>query len=253
MEKSALRPVVFDLIKRQKISLGDFKQQLKQLYTDFDEHDALKVQEILWELLVEGVLAPGFDEGHLNLPQIHLTEYGQKCLDAEHILPHDPDGYIKRFEKRIDQEIDSIVLTYVRESLYTFLGGHYLASTVMLGVASERCIDLLIDAYATALSSQKKRAIFIEKIKSSGRSIKRRFDLLRDRLLPLQLPSPIHDALDIQLSGIFTLIRMSRNSVGHPTGRIVDRNAVYGNLLVFPQYATRVYDLIDFFKHNHID
>jgi hypothetical protein len=144
------------------------------------------------------------------------------------------------------------VLTYVQESLSTFLGGHYLASTVMLGVASEQCVDLLSEAYSKAIVNPSLKTAFEKKLKQAGRSVKTRFDNLRDELLKLDLPGELKDALDIQLSGIFTLIRFSRNDAGHPTGRKVDRDLAHGNLLLFPQYCRRVYELIGYFKTNPV-
>jgi hypothetical protein len=169
-------------------------------------------------------------------------------VDANAILPHAPDRYLEKLQQRVGQTLDDIVLTYVRESLLTFLAGRHLAATVMLGVASERCVDLLVKAYLSAIADANRKAAFERKVKRAGRSVKRRFDALRKELLALTLPAELGDALDIQLSGIFTLIRYSRNDAGHPTGRTVDRDVAHGNLLLFPQYCKRVYDLIDYFQ-----
>ena len=143
-------------------------------------------------------------------------------------------------------------MTYVKESLLTFLAGRYLAATVMLGVASERCVDLLIDSYLNAIANATQRQAVERKVKRAGRSVKRRFDTLRGELIALALPSDLGDALDIQLSGVFTLIRYSRNDAGHPTGQAIDRDVAHGNLLLFPQYCKRVYGLINYFQTNTV-
>jgi|Deesub1362A_J573_1020465.scaffolds.fasta_scaffold03420_7 hypothetical protein len=254
MGKADLRAFVLEALRQEpSTQFGNVHRKVRDLAPDYNgPRDDLIVREIIWELLVQGVLAPGINRVNLEFPWIHVTGYGMECLNANTILPHDPDGYLERLQQQVGRPLDDIVLTYVRESLLTFLAGHYLAATVLLGVASERCIDLLIETYLSAIADANRRATFKKKVKQAGRSVKRRFDALRDELLALALPLELQDALDIQLSGIFTLIRYSRNDAGHPTGRTVDRDVAYGNLLLFPQYCKRAYDLIDYFQTTQV-
>ena len=248
MEKEQLRPLVLDVLRRQpQTQFVNVEDGIRSLVPNHQFYDTLKLRDIMWELLIQGIIAPGLDNSNLNLPFIHVTEYGVKCIEANTILPHDPDGYLERLEQLVGQPLDDTVLRYTREGLLTFLGGHYFSATVMLGVASEQCIDLLIEAYTNAIADTRQKATFVKKVEQ-GRSVKNRFDKLRNELLTLKLPPTLMDALDIQLSGIFTLIRYSRNDAGHPTGRAVDRDMAHGNLLLFPQYCKRVYDLIEYFK-----
>jgi hypothetical protein len=226
-------------------------------YIEF-EHPQLRsrfsflANEVMWQLLVQGVIAPGLNSRDLNLPWFHITEYGKQCLEAGDFVPQDPNGYLERLQHQVGEPLDDTVVTYVRESLLTFLGGHYLSATVMLGVASERCVDLLIESYSSAIVDASRKASFEKKIKSAGRSVKRRFDAIREELLrpTLTLPAELRDALDIQMSGIFTLIRYSRNDAGHPTGRIIDRDTAHANLLLLPQYCKRIYGLMAYLQRN---
>lgn len=254
MEKDELRPYVFEALRSKPLSSYSLvEQQLHDLAPKYNHQvDLLKCREILWELLIQGVLGPGIDSPNPNFPNIHVTEYGMRCLERNEILPHDPNAYLEGLGQRIGQQIDDIISTYVCESLSTFLGAYYLASAVMLGVASERCIDLLIEAYLNAIANASRKEGFKRKVNKAGRGIKVRFDTLRNELIALNLPTQLKDALDIQLSGIFTLIRYGRNDAGHPTGRKVDRDEAHGNLLLFPQYLKRVYELIDYFKSNQV-
>ncbi len=111
---------------------------------------------------------------------------------------------------------------------------------------------MLIEAYTDAIADANKKSTFVKKVDQTGRSVKVRFDALRNDLLVLNLPTELKDALDIQISGIFTLIRYSRNDAGHPTGQAVDRDMAHGNLLLFPQYCKRVYELIGYFNKNTV-
>ena len=251
MNIADLRPFVLEALRKEPdTQFITVEHQVADLAPDYKPHDALVIREIIWELLIQGILAPGFNSSNLNFPFIHVTEYGKRCLEVNTVLPHDPDRYMERLQQQIAQPIDDILQTYVRESLLTFLAGRYLASAVMLGVASERCVDMLIDTYVNALNDACQKTAFEKKTKQAGRSVKRRFDVLRDELLALSLPPELKDALDIQLSGIFTLIRYTRNDAGHPTGRTIGRDAAHGNILLFPQYYKRANELIEHFQAN---
>lgn len=253
VEKSDLRPLVIEALRQEpRTQFANVANRVRNLERNYQSHDVLKVYDILWDLLIQGVLAPGMDSSNLYFPFLHVTDYGQRCLDAGMIVPHDPDRYVTRLQQQVGRPLDDIVLIYVREGLLTFLGGHYLASTVMVGVASERCIDLLTESLANAIADPNRKATFKTKVRQAGRSVKRRFDALRDELLVLHLPGDLADALDIQLSGIFTLLRYSRNDAGHPTGRLADRDEAHANLLLFPGYCKRVYDLIAHFQSTPV-
>jgi hypothetical protein len=245
MEKDVLREAVLEALRRQpRTQFRGIEVQVQGHTPGYHSQDGLLLREIIWELLIEGILAPGMDSSNIEFPFVHVTEYGKRCLDAGAIVPQNPGRFLTHLQAQVGQPLDDTVRTYIEESLQTYLKGHYLASTVMLGVASERCVDLLVEAYANSISDTNHKTAFQRAVKQAGRSVKRRFDVLRKELLALSLPSELADALDIQLSGIFTLIRYSRNDAGHPTGRSIDRDVAYGNLLLYPQYCKRVYGLI---------
>lgn len=252
MEKTQLRSIILDVLRRYPIeSFQSLQREIRERYPVYlSVTDDLIVDEIIWELIVQGVIAPGMNSANRGLPWIHLTEYGRKSLKTNDFMPHDVLGYMSKLESAVGQTVDGIVTAYVRESLLTFLGGQYIASTVMLGVASERCVDLLIKAYSDAIADDSRKSTFEEKVAKAGRSVKRRFDVLRAGLLDLKLAPELSDALDIHLSGIFTLIRYTRNDAGHPIGQKVEREEAYGNLVLFPQYCKRVYELINYFSTN---
>ncbi|HRF50941.1 MAG TPA: hypothetical protein PLC98_25145 [Anaerolineales bacterium] len=218
----------------------------------FQPSDEHLVSDVIWGFLIQGILALGPGNGTLELPHFHLTEYGKRCLKADSILPHDPDRYMVGLLAQLSEPLDPVVEQYVAESLGTFLGGHFMASTVMLGVASEICIDALCDAFHAALSTKEKQDAFENKIKRAGRSIKSRFDVLRAALLGVSLPPALSDALDIQLSAVFTLIRYSRNDARHATGQDVNRDVAHANLLLFPGYCSRIYSLISHFRNTSV-
>src|SRR5262245_3178620 len=59
--------------------------------------DETLLLEVIWSLIIQGILVPGTNDTNPNLPFIRLTEYGQRCVREERLLPHDPDGYLREF------------------------------------------------------------------------------------------------------------------------------------------------------------
>ena len=59
--------------------------------------DAARVQSILWDLIIEGIVRPGLNDGLNNdLPFFHVTDFGKHVLANGPQSPYDPDGYLKR-------------------------------------------------------------------------------------------------------------------------------------------------------------
>ena len=111
---------------------------------------------------------------------------------------------------------------------------------------------LLLEAMKDAISDKDSRSRFEKKIR--GRMINNKIEEFEKRLSSFKgnLPEPLRDNLDILLNGIFTLIRMTRNEVGHPTGRVMKRNETFAQLQMFVPYCKRVYDLILWLKEHKI-
>lgn len=121
-----LIPKIFDLAKEKGFSVTDIKRGSY----DYDPKVRGKIQLILWDLTIEGVTRPGSSDGLVNFfPNFHVTEYGNHIIKNEPEGPYDPDGYLKRIAQI--QELDTIILTYLEESLKAFRIGCLLSSTVM--------------------------------------------------------------------------------------------------------------------------
>src|ERR1022692_3563612 len=191
-----------------------------------------KVCEVVWDLIVEGVFAPGSGLHSPNLPDLRLTEYGRKCVEAGAVTPHDPDGYLNRLKKECNS-LDDVTLLYLGEALQTFRTGNHLATAVMLGVAAEQTLARLVFAVANSLDTPHKQERFRQATES--KKAKKQHDELMARLRPVaaQLPSNISANLEQHVGGIFDLIRQTRNESGHPTGRKLERHETNALLLLF--------------------
>jgi len=211
-----------------------------------EQAEKIQLYEVFWELMVQGILAPGHVGYQLQVMPTHATDYGRKCLEEGEITPHDPDGFLAAVRDAAGGEADEIVITYVSESLQCFLHREYLASTVLLGVASERCIDLIAEAYLGSLADDAERDRRRKQLSQTNRSVSRRFGRLRDLLTSSKdLPKWLKEGLDIQLSGIFEIIRRTRNDAGHPRGEMPGRQEAHACLLLFPGYYKMVYNLCE--------
>jgi len=214
-----------------------------------DNRDVARVDDIFWDLLIEGIIRPGLGQGTGNheLPSFHVTEYGKDQIKHGTGSPHDPDGYLSRLQASVPA-LDAVITTCMNECLRTFRIGCLLSSAVMLGCASEKALLLLIDAYATALPAVKEWQ-FRKKIE--GKFIKTQYEEFNNMLdghLTAQIPSNLNDGLAAILLGVFEMIRAERNDAGHPTGKIPSRELAFANISVFPSYIKRIYDLISWLQ-----
>lgn len=207
-----------------------------------------RVQSIIWDLIIEGVVRPGLNDGSNNdLPFFHVTDFGKQRLKDGPKSPYDPDGYLKRLKDEVP-DLDPIIVIYLNESLHTFRIGCLLSSTISLGCTSEKALLVLIATYADALPEAMQEKF---RKNTEGRMIKRQFDEFRrmlDSHLKGLLPTDLADGLDITLNAVFEMIRSQRNDAGHPTGKDVHREQTYASLVILPTYLKKVYKLIDWLK-----
>lgn len=247
MDKRELRPLVLEVLRQEgQTHLHAIDSQIRRLAAQYQRHDILTLQEIIWELLLQGVLAPGKNSLNLNLPFVHVTEYGARCLEEDALLLHDPDGYMERLGKHVGPFLDEVVRESARESVLSFLAGRYLASMVMLGIGAQRSFDLLAAAYAKAIAEQTRQEAFKEAMRAAGRNSTRRFDLLQGELASLCLSAGLKDTLDPALLGLRNIIRCTHDDEGNPVIRPIERETAHANLLLFPQICARIYELINY-------
>ena len=216
-----------------------------------DRGDATLLNEVIWNLIIQGILVPGFDDSNPAWPFLRLTEYGKRCVDEDRILPHDPDGYLREFHKAVPAA-DSSVVEYLQESLQCYIHGLNKAAAVMLGAASEQSVLLLIESCGESIGDAGEKRRFKSDIEKA-QSIYRKFAAFDKHLVRVKdsLPIPLKENLDSQLRGVFDLIRSSRNDAGHPArGSQVDRDAVYSHLRLFISYSQRIDGLIAWFAGN---
>lgn len=213
--------------------------------------DSILLIEVIWSLIIQGILVPGLDDSNQGYPFIRLTEYGRRCVAENRLLPHDPDGYLREFQKAVPG-VDSTIREYLTESLQCYIHGLYRAAAVMLGGASEQAVLLLIESHAASIADPVAKNRFETEV-NKAQSVFRKYELFEKRFdtIKSQMPKPLIENADSIIRGIFDMIRGSRNEAGHPaSGGQVDRDIIYPHLRMFIPYCERIYGLIAWFSAN---
>lgn len=211
---------------------------------ELQEDDTDRLIEIIWDLVIERVLTIGTTGVNSGWPHFRVTTYGRAVLASAAPVPHDPSGYLGQLRGAAPR-VDSVLVTYVEESLRTYRVGAMLSSAVMLGCASEKAMGLLSEAVLRAVTDPATRRSLEKKLED--RSIKRRSEALSDHFNSIRatLPRDLYEAIDVMVFGIFDMIRRTRNDSGHPTGKPVSRDQMYAMLQVFITYCKTLHALID--------
>ena len=164
-------------------------------------------------LYIEGVIIWGnaFDRDTNAFPNFSITSYGEKVLDANEIIPHDPDNYLAELKNTIPS-IDPIVLLYIEESVQCFLKNNQIASSVMLGVAAEVVFYQLFEWMKrnTTNPSFKNR---MERAEKQITSFKNKQDVIFAEIKQHKgkLDSSLCGNIETNLDGIGTFMRLQRN------------------------------------------
>jgi len=211
--------------------------------------DREKIREIMWELIIQGVLLPGVSDSQPGLPFLTLTGYGEQVVALGEIQPHDPDGYLTLLKTEIPS-LDVEIERYITESLQAYRRGLLLSSAVTMGVASEKAFILLHEELTNSITDPIKKKKFLD-LQASYKT-KQKFDAVKKELISnkSKYPRNISENLETHLDTIFQVIRVTRNEVGHPTGKILNRSEVFVRLQLFVEYTKIVYQLIDWLQLN---
>lgn len=226
------------------------------------------MRQRIWELYVQGVLAPATKlnpEVDTAYPAKHhdtwiyfdaamITPYGARVLadSEERIRVHDPDGYLAHFGNASPTP-DPEMMRYLEECVSVFRGGYFLATVVLLGIASERLIEVLAESLRDALGDPTGTTWFQGKY-SKRRDISARFKAVSGKLMDEYGEALHRQKLRDAFTGVvrltFEQIRLARNDIAHPTDRQFSWNEVGGLLHNFVQYFHYTNQIIAFLTSN---
>ncbi len=214
-----------------------------------DETWKARIWDIVWDLIIEGVVRPGTGKDNTwSLPLIHVTDFGRKAL-ADPTTPYDPDGYLKRVRERIPHA-DPVIMTYLTESMETLRRNCLLSSTVTMGCASEQAMLLLMEKTEEALNPTdqvKYKGAFskLRSIKQQNEEYQKWFDSHIKPKIKSDKGSDWVTEMENALTFLFSYFRSVRNDAGHPTGTKISREVATSHLVVFPYYLRLIYDTIE--------
>ena len=215
--------------------------------------DKLTINEIIWDLILERIVTPGFDASNPNLPFFRLTKFGQDYISQSAPHYYDPQGYME-FLRNIVQNLDPVIEQYIFESLNCYRQQLFFASAVMIGAASEKAILLLLQAITDSMSNpstKRKAAQLLDRP-----NLPEIFNMITKTLNPLIkakiIPYSVHQGCTEHLMSLFEMIRVQRNDAIHPVCGQVDRTKVFLSLQTIPTALESINRLIEWFKSNSI-
>jgi hypothetical protein len=231
MEKSELRREVLRVLREEsQTHVHAIESQLRQTCEEYGRGDALRMQEVIWELLLQGVLAPGKNSLNLHLPFLHLTEYGARCLEDDDVPLHEPESYLARFGEATAEG----VLAGVREAIRCFLSGRHAATMLLLTAAVEHLVERVADALRAGGTPGGSAEAFEAGLDEAGRDLQQRIAVIADALGEASLPPDLAREVGLHFEDLRALLRWTRDDEGLPTVKSVDRDRAHAVLLTFP-------------------
>jgi hypothetical protein len=209
--------------------------------------------QVFWQLIGEGILAPGTSGQSPNLPWFHVTEYGKAVIQSGAFNPHDPTGYLARIKQKVANP-DATVLAYLAESLNSMRRGTPVASTVMLGIAAERVLILVSESLETALSDPNEKTVLGKILRRY--QMKPKLDWVHKKIQEIQDKGirGFPDNATLMVTAMYDLIRCQRNELGHPrkTPPDVTKEDAFVNLQIFPRYYETAEVVRNFLATNSV-
>ncbi len=202
-------------------------------------------------LLNQMVLGPGdASDVSTDLPWIHVTEYGKKCIASRDILPYDSDGYINRIISC--NQHDDWDVYYIQQSLMCFNHGLWDASTMMLGIEGEYLAERLIESFGSFLSRNDpaEKQNYESRLKACGFSISSKYTEYHTFLGQIEnkkdaatgnLLYPDLNTLSKQMDrsahyAFMNYLRLTRNSLMHPSSTIMEPSETMLLIVSFLKY-----------------
>jgi len=215
-----------------------------------------QINQTLWSLLGKGIIYIDISQPSPEHWEWRLTDAGKKSDSDEQFNPDDPERYLERLKKNVP-EISPLVYQYTKEAVNCYNNECYLASVVMLGAASEAAFLEMafesvpwFDELGTSLknSLDNSRQPYVNKF----REFRKRIEIKKSNL-----PKDLEEKLSITFDSLLDLYRITRNEVGHPSGKTIARDDQYISLQMFGRYLQTVYRMKSFFSEechkSHLD
>jgi hypothetical protein len=233
-----------------------FPDEVQKQFSQENKPSKDQINQTLWALLGKGLVYIDISQPSADNWEWCLTDTGKISASDEQFNPDDPERYLERLKKNVP-EINPLVYQYADEAVNCYNHDCYLASAVMLGAASEAAFlemaygsipwfDELGDSLKTILDNP--RQPYIKKFQE----FRKKIDIKKSKL-----PKDLEEKLHLTFDSLLDLYRVTRNDVGHPTGKMIERDDQYISLQMFGRYLQTVYRMKSSFSDsqltNHLD
>lgn len=230
------------------------------------------MRETLWDLFVRRIITPAPSPGEifddvgrkqslsldggilLHMDQLIITDHGAEVLREEdnRIQVYDPDSYLSPYQAA-DPPPDVEMMRYLAECINVFHSNYLIAAVVLLGASSERLVDVAAGALRDALGDPDGLKWYRTKY-ANKRDISARFSafegtLMREYGTDLK-QSGLLESFTLIVKLNFEVIRNSRNSIAHPSGKVPNLNEVAGMLHNFSLSFDHMNSIINYL---HLD
>lgn len=258
MKDEELLEFIVTLIKEERRGNGSFNpfslyslQKLKDKGIDKDEY-----YFCIQKLINANAIIMTDEPGGIFNKWYKLTPIGNLMVgDSTEFIFLEPETYVKKLKGEINN-IDSITISYIEESIKAYKENLLLSSTVTLGCASENSILELIDSFCKFINDPNLIQDFDKEwgIKSKYEKLKNEY---KNRKVKTQIESEFKKLgqslsddekslfIDFEtiLDNLFNIYRISRNEVGHPTGKGLDKDILKAYIASFKRYATTIFGI----------
>jgi len=249
-EKHNAYPTQYENLRLDVGSILEERETGKRpLQPSMSQEDSELFLEVFWDFFRQGIITLGMDNSSREFPFFHVSANGKRIIESqEAYFFHDLSSYETVIKENIPS-IDGTTLIYLKEAMQSFLSGCVLASSVMLGVATEHTFLKLLETikrnntYGTTFQKVFEQKTLLHKLNKFRNKLDEEINSKR-----IPLTSEIKEDLETNFLGIIAIIRNFRNESGHPTGNIISREQCYVILNLFIPYCKKMYQLMDFFK-----
>lgn len=201
--------------------------------------DAELARDVFWDLFRQGHITLGSDNHNPTWPWFRLSHFGKSALKGgDPYMFSDTASYLDMVRAQVTA-LDPTTELYLAEAVRGFYANCLLSAAVMLGVAAETRFLRMVEA---AIRSPSLGAAFkpVGEERSLLRKITKFHNLLGQHGKALAAAG---EDLDVSLTFIQSLIRISRNEAGHALGQPADRAQTYVLLQLFAPFARKLEQL----------
>jgi hypothetical protein len=223
-----------------------FTEAVLNAYPNDNQPSHELIAQTLWSLIGRGLIYIDMWQPAPENWEWLLTDTGTQAAKDEQFNPDDPERYIAHLRSNVP-DMSNLVSIYADEAIRCYTHACYLASAVMLGVASEAAFIEMAEASLDWFQSS---GVALKKILDDPRQpYIKKFEEFRKRIEPrkAELPDELADGMSLTFDAVIDLLRIRRNDAGHPTGKAVLRDDQYISLQMFGRYLQRLYQFRAFF------